>query len=421
MPRVARLIYVAINDGKTATKHQAKQSNKFYNMTENGDTIDIEYGRVDHTCTKTSKPISQWDKILRSKIKKGYKDVTHLACEEEEPKDSGTSLQDISDRAVHMLFDQLQSFANKTIKANYKVSSKKVTQAMIDEAQGHVNTLGSILSNKKKGYEKEFNDELLALFHVIPRKMDNVSRWLVDTSLVGDSLFDKCQKLLNKEQSTLDVMAGQVVVNSKTDDTTETDADTKRDLLEVLGLEVRETESSEDDKIKALMGPNSRQFKKGYKVVNKTTQKAFDNHLKTVDNKKTELFWHGSRNENWLNILSTGLLIRPSGAVHTGSMFGDGIYFADKAQKSIGYSSLRGSYWTGGSDNTAYLALFDVHVGEQKHIKRHSRDCYSLDHSRLKGEGLDSVFAHGGADLRNNEYIVYQSQQCTVSYLIEIG
>jgi hypothetical protein len=41
---------------------------------------------------------------------------------------------------------------------------------------------------------------------------------------------------------------------------------------------------------------------------------------------KERLYWHGSRNENWFNIMQTGLLIRPSGAVHTGSMFGDGIY-----------------------------------------------------------------------------------------------
>jgi poly [ADP-ribose] polymerase len=64
--------------------------------------------------------------------------------------------------------------------------------------------------------------------------------------------------------------------------------------------------------------------------------------------------------------MQTGLLIRPSGAVHTGSMFGDGIYFADKAQKSIGYSSLSGSHWTKGNENRAFLALFDVHVGNQK-------------------------------------------------------
>jgi poly [ADP-ribose] polymerase len=119
--------------------------------------------------------------------------------------------------------------------------------------------------------------------------------------------------------------------------------------------------------------------------------------------------------------MKTGLLIRPSGAVHTGSMFGDGIYFADKAQKSIGYSSLRGSYWAHGGDNKAFLALFDVHLGNQKEILHHTSSCYSLSDKVLKTEGFDSVFAKGGADLRNNEYIIYQPEQCTVSHLIEIG
>jgi len=123
----------------------------------------------------------------------------------------------------------------------------------------------------------------------------------------------------------------------------------------------------------------------------------------------------------FISFFETGLLIRPSGAVHTGSMFGDGIYFADKAQKSIGYSSLRGSYWTKGGDDKAFLALFDVHVGNQKEILHHTSSCYSLSASVLKKDNYDSVFAKGGADLKNNEYIVYNPAQCTVSHLIEIG
>jgi poly [ADP-ribose] polymerase len=102
-------------------------------------------------------------------------------------------------------------------------------------------------------------------------------------------------------------------------------------------------------------------------------------------------------------------------------MFGDGIYFADKAQKSIGYTSLRGSYWAHGGDNKAFLALFDVHLGKQKEILHHNSSCYSLSKKVLDKEGFDSVFAKGGADLRNNEYIVYDSAQCTVSHLIEIS
>jgi len=31
------------------------------------------------------------------------------------------------------------------------------------------------------------------------------------------------------------------------------------------------------------------------------------------------------------------------------------------------------------------------------------------------------VYAQGGIDLRNNEYIVYSGQKCTISHLIEIG
>jgi poly [ADP-ribose] polymerase len=103
-------------------------------------------------------------------------------------------------------------------------------------------------------------------------------------------------------------------------------------------------------------------------------------------------------------------------------MFGNGIYFADKAQKSIGYSSLRGSYWTGGTSNTGFLALFQVHTGNWLHIRNHEYWMYDLTEQKLKNRGpYDSLFAEGGADLRNNEYIVYNLAQCTVKYLVELS
>ncbi len=108
--------------------------------------------------------------------------------------------------------------------------------------------------------------------------------------------------------------------------------------------------------------------------------------------------------------------------VITGKMFGYGIYFADKAQKSIGYSSLRGSYWTGGSANKGFLSLFDVHMGSELRIRRHASWCYNLNKQNLRKRGqFDSLYAEGGADLRNNEYIVYDDAQCTIRFLVEIG
>lgn len=40
-------------------------------------------------------------------------------------------------------------------------------------------------------------------------------------------------------------------------------------------------------------------------------------------------------------------------------MFGNGIYAANKVRKSIGYTSLKGSYWARGSSDRAYLAIFE--------------------------------------------------------------
>lgn len=397
-----------------------QNNNKFYNMRDDGSTIHIEYGRVDATCTNVSKPSRDWDKIYKSKVKKGYKDVTHLAVEEDTPVTQTTTMADISDAVIDKLFKKLQAYANHTIQENYKVSSNKVTQAMVDEAQALVDDIANLIGKRKKIDVDAYNDLLLELFHVIPRKMGNVRSWLVDTSLTGDKLRQRCEKILGKEQSTLDVMAGQVIVNTKTDEVDEVTTDVKRDILDVLGLEVTPTKPSDDKKIKELMGAESHTFRRAYKVINKKTEKAFNDHMDNHNgDKTTKLFWHGSRNENWLNILTTGLLIRPSGAVYSGSMFGDGIYFADKAKKSMGYTSLRGSYWARGGDSTAFLALFSVHTGKQ-HVLENSDSSLSFSKLQNKG-GYDSTFARAGRSLMNNEYIVYRPQQCTVSYLVEIG
>lgn len=359
--RYAKLIHVSVDNGMT------DNSNKVYIMEELSDgRIKCEYGRVGKNMTTVYKSKHEWDKILREKTsaKKGYTDVTELLAEPvvDETKPTNNKVDNIKDAIVRKLVDELMSFANKSIQRNYKVTQESVSEQQVNAAQEVINAISGLLV---LGVDKKhINDMLLKLYTIIPRRMDNVKN-----HLIGD-------------------------VN--------TDADT---------LEL----------IKKLMGPNVNQMKKVFKVVNKKTQVRFDNHFQKAAVKKRRLYWHGSRNENWFNILQTGLLIRPSGAVHTGSMFGDGIYFADKAQKSIGYTSLRGSYWAHGGDNKAFLALFDVHLGNQKEILHHDSSCYKLSDSVLKKDGYDSVFAKGGADLRNNEYIVYRPEQCTVSHLIEIG
>lgn len=417
--RFAKLIHVSVDNGLTS------QSNKVYIMEELPDgRIKCDYGRVGKDLVTVYKQSHEWDKVLRSKInpRKGYEDVTDLIAETTSSKDNTTTkTADIKDNQVKQLFDDLMAFANKSIQRNYKVTQDAVTQAQIDAAQEVLTKASGLV---KIGVDiKEINDLLIKLYTIIPRKMKDVRDFLIESANDKNDL-NKIKDFLANEQDTLDTMAGQVkLISQQKGQVVNTSDDTKSDeitLLEQMGLEVYvETDPKQLELIDRLVGPTKDRLKKVYRCINKSTQAIFDKHYGKARFKDRKLFWHGSRNENWFNIVQTGLLIRPSGAVHTGSMFGDGIYFANKAQKSLGYSSVRGSYWAGGSANKGFLALYDVYHGKQKKILHHDSSCYSLSKAVMEREGYDSVFAQGGADLRNDEFIIYDAKQCTIAYLIE--
>lgn len=422
--RYAKLIHVSVDNGQTSN------SNKVYIMEELMDgRIKCEYGRVGRSLTTEYKDKSKWDFVLKQKTSKtkGYTDVTELLVEV--VPDSSTNAvaktNEIKDLIIKQLIDELMNFANKTIAKNYKVTQESVSEQQINAAQEVINSVSALLI---LGVDvKHVNDLLLKLYTIIPRRMDNVRDYLI-SEINDSSTLSLAQNKIQEEQNMLDAMGGQVKLLKSQKEAlklVESGVETtvnEATILDQMGISVEiEKDTNTLALVTKLMGNNSNQIKKVYKIVNNKTQILFDNNFNKATVKKKRLFWHGSRNENWFNILQTGLLIRPSGAIHTGSMFGDGIYFADKAQKSIGYSSLSGSYWTKGGSSKGFLALFDVHVGNQKEILHHTSSCSSLSANVLKKDNYDSVFAKGGADLRNNEFIVYNSQQCTVSHLVEIG
>lgn len=387
-------------------------NNKFYEMVDNGNgTFTSFNGRVDVSRVQ-QKPVSihDWDKTLRSKIKKGYQDITHLKSVKSTVTPAGATASkyiDIKNHVVKSLIDTLERYSNLSIQQNYTVKAVDVSQAQIDEAE---NIIKELTSEMKKGNLTETNKLLTKLFVTIPRKMKQVREHLFVT--LGQKEFDK----LNEEIDLLGTMRQQVQQVMALQPTT-TAAPSQLTILDSLGITCEEvTDRKELDLILHKMQDRKSLFHKAYKIVNHRTQKQF-NSFKPIKPKQ-EIFWHGSRNANWLSIMSKGLMIRPSGAVHTGSMFGDGIYYADKFQKSYGYTDGRGSYWAGGGQNEAFMALYNVHVGKQKEILHHDSSCYKLSKSVLDREGYDSVFAKGGADLRNNEYIVYDGAQCTIEYLI---
>jgi len=414
--RYAKLVHVSVGNGKT------HQSNKVYIMEEQSNgQIKCVYGRVGGNMATKMYPSSKWNSIYNNKTSsmKGYVDMTEHSVVKEAAK---SGLKDIAEAEVQKLFDDLMDYANKSIGANYKITQDKVTQKQVDLAQSIIDEMANIAKSarKKKAVKvDEINERLITLYTTIPRKMKDVRDHLLNED---DFTTEEIKEFIANEQSILDTMAGQVLAIAQADDDEDEQEDGEdQTILEKMGLDVSvETDQKSRDLVTKLLGKNAGQMVEIYKCINKETQKKFDEHYAKAKNKKRLLLWHGSRNQNWFNIIQTGLMIRPSGVVHTGSMFGDGIYFANKAQKSLGYSSLSGSYWARGNDSKGYLALFDVHLGNQKDIHKHDSSCYNLSQKVLDKGGHDCVFAHSGADLYNDEIIVYTPEKCTIAYIIEM-
>lgn len=413
--RYAKLIHVSVENGKTGN------SNKVYIMEELPDgRIRCDYGRVGKDKLKIEyKDKSKWESVYKQKLSrtKGYTDVTELMVEPV-TNSNGSKTLDISDKDVKALIDDLMSFANKSIQQNYKVTQEAVSEQQVNSAQEIIDSINKIL---KIGVDtKEINDLLMKLYITIPRKMKDVRDHLF-SPITNSHTVKLAKELIENEQDTLDTMAGQVKLLKQKAALTNNKSDGSMTILDQMGVTIEvEKDAKTLELIYKLLGSSKSQVKRIFRVNNPKTKKTFDDFVAAAKVKKKRLYFHGSRNENWFNLLQTGLLIRPAGAIHTGSMFGDGIYLADKAQKARGYSSLRGSYWTKGGSNKGYIALFEAHLGNQKEILHHSSSCYSLCERILKKDGYDSVFAKGGADLINNEYVLYNTKQCTISHIMEL-
>lgn len=169
------------------------------------------------------------------------------------------------------------------------------------------------------------------------------------------------------------------------------------------------------------------------KVENK--QKEFE-YLEKFGKERRELLYHGSRTVNWVSILKRGLLLDPSsvGAVITGKMFGNGIYWANSVSKSAQYCGA-GGYRQYGSKEHIVLALADVALGRQEK-KYHGCHPNRKDYDTMYGIGkysfknyyemlpglyvpnCDLTHKNPNAGLFYDEKIIYEADRYLFRYII---
>ena len=100
-----------------------------------------------------------------------------------------------------------------------------------------------------------------------------------------------------------------------------------------------------------------------YKV-RRTPEVGRAQHMAELGNR--QLLFHGTRVGNAVSLLASGLRVNPPGVVRHGSMYGEGVYFANKFAKSLTYSS---EYHNG----TGLMLLCEVACGNVYEIK-HGED-----------------------------------------------
>ena len=407
-------------------------NNKDYSMTPLGDgTFKATWGRVGGHHSEKIYPMSKWDSLYQSKVKKGYQDVSDLKqdiiedSKVEAPKEGRDKFSVIKNESVRKIIKRLWEFANNTVQSSYTVTSEQVTQAMVDRAQEILDELSTYYKTSSR---EDFNKDLKKLFAVIPRKMRRIRDYL----LSENGTLEERERILQREQDTLDAMRGMVYkprsVQEKSQE--QTNEAPEQSILDEMGIEMEDCSEEDIKKIKKLMGDSADKFYRAWRVKNLETEQVYQKFTKENKIGNVKLLCHGSRNQNWFNILKCGLLIRPAGAIVTGSMFGSkGCYFGNPEKyhggvaKSVNYTSLSGSYWAHGSDSSGFLAFFKVALGKSVDAYSFDSKYYSYDLDALKRDDPDawSLWAHGGTNmLRNDEIIVYTTKQMTIRYLVEI-
>ncbi|CAM4799055.1 unnamed protein product [Rotaria magnacalcarata] len=176
-------------------------------------------------------------------------------------------------------------------------------------------------------------------------------------------------------------------------------------------------------------------LKELFKVVRAEEDDRFQK-WETVKNR--QLLWHGSRTTNFAGILSQGLRIAPPEAPTTGYMFGKGVYFADMVSKSANYCFAKRDTPEG------LMLLCEVALGQMYecyNAKSLSAETLPTDTQSTKGcgqtipdpkenyytdDGVLIPMGHGVnanikySSLLYNEYIVYNTDQVKLKYLLRV-
>lgn len=305
-------------------------------------------------------------------------------------KKDGPSLQ---------LFNKLRSFARRAVEnAKVQVPISKVIIAKSKEFLDGMRNATTV---------DEFNNKLLDLMATLQRPISTGDGRGVKRMLANDN--SDFARIIEREDDLIQAMEGSMdgIVTVSTGD------------FDDYGIEVYEANDKQKAEVMRHLSDKLKPHVKNiYRVVPKAQKKVFNDYIKSRKIDGVKMLWHGSRNENWMSIVQNSLQLNPN-AIVTGKMFGHGIYFAPSSLKSWNYTSYRGTYWAGGSSDTAFMGLYAVAYGKPYDVDSWSSAVnYERETAR---RGCDCLHAHAGISLKNDEIVFYSESAVLLNYIVEFN
>ncbi|KPL81309.1 hypothetical protein SE18_21825 [Herpetosiphon geysericola] len=362
------------------------------------------YGRVGSVAQVDERVTNhEWiERKIREKVKKGYHEVAlHRPSVVAAAPEPVVTLAEPIRKVIDYIFDE----AGEGIASYLAVGLDAISAEQIE----HGRKLLSLAQLQHSTWQQSQTPANLALlsntvqhfYNTVPTKLPSkIKRETVIENFCND--FDEQETRLHQLEAAIATMSAQ-------------QRNPQVSRYEILGAEL-DLLAQNDDRYRHICDYVDRTSVHGYKVrVNSiftlkigAERRNFEQNQ--LGRSNTQLLFHGTAGQNVRHILRSGLVCPRTPS--NGRMFGHGIYFANKATKSTNYCSVRRR------NRPMFLFLADVALGNPFVAPTAQSDF------RAAPKGFDSVWGKAqhttawGGKLQYDEFIVYQSAQQSLRYLV---
>lgn len=378
-----------------------ENSNKWYQLEwwKSEAVVRITFARVGQSCAKPAIKLGiserKFDKLIADRLKKRTDGTQYFEIK------LGTEVLNVitpmEDTKVTRRILQIFKAANEDISKYLSVNVSDLSLEQLQLGKTYLDDVAGFYTKYKATSDKKVLHELISAtekyYNSIPTKLPHKINPEKVSVTLGDSLSEQEDRI----QQLMAAVSGYKSL------------ETGASITDQLGCNIEEASSIEFDDLyryfESTKGYSSCKVAEVWRIEIAHERKNYEN----LNLSNVHRVFHGTKAQHVRHILKQSMKLPTYGYQR---LFGLGLYFANKAEKSLNY--------TNSHDGNTYVLVSDVKMGK-------SYDTYKCLYDGLP-KGYDSVHAKSGKNiqgvwngsLNHDELVVYNTSQQTVRYLLVI-